>query len=388
MSAKNSEDFWNTSSSSGFNFDEEEEQSQPDYVFTTIPEENSFISIHSLISKNSLDLILGDIKSTNEYVVPPVEEVIRKMFIGQTYSLEVYKKYSDKILLLESALDLMDGNVILNVILFLKSTLKQNLFFQLVKKKFALKHYVHHLIVNNGYQELADLYMAIGQSSDFKQLYYLIGRDIQNKDILFKRLQAFITEHMQKVYNLDDRIELDAYTQFLRYQIEVKETCNSAIEQLASLCKKEWSRSKNATDIIMEYKMRLNIDNFAFEWTVMNVLASMKMWPQLSDFFIKPNWLKKNSLKTVIPSETFVWGLSRHDPPKDVLEQYLPHIPDSDRSLYLAEKFNCHKFVIQSYVNQKDRLALISYKSKVSPQNAEYFLIENALQAVDKKWKN
>ncbi|XP_057672800.1 spermatogenesis-defective protein 39 homolog isoform X2 [Diorhabda carinulata] len=335
MSAKNSEDFWNTSSSSGFNFDEEEEQSQPDYVFTTIPEENSFISIHSLISKNSLDLILGDIKSTNEYVVPPVEEVIRKMFIGQTYSLEVYKKYSDKILLLESALDLMDGNVILN-----------------------------------------------------KQLYYLIGRDIKNKDILFKRLQAFITEHMQKVYNLDDRIELDANTQFLRYQIEVKETCNSAIEQLASLCKKEWSRSKNAIDIIMEYKMRLNIDNFAFEWTVMNVLASMKMWPQLSDFFIKPNWLKKNSLKTVIPAETFVWGLSRHDPPKDVLEQYLPHIPDSDRSLYLAEKFNCHKFVIQSYVNQKDRLALISYKSKVSPQNAEYFLIENALQAVDKKWKN
>ncbi|XP_057672792.1 spermatogenesis-defective protein 39 homolog isoform X1 [Diorhabda carinulata] len=388
MSAKNSEDFWNTSSSSGFNFDEEEEQSQPDYVFTTIPEENSFISIHSLISKNSLDLILGDIKSTNEYVVPPVEEVIRKMFIGQTYSLEVYKKYSDKILLLESALDLMDGNVILNVILFLKSTLKQNLFFQLVKKKVALKHYVHHLIVNNGYQELADLYMAIGQSYDFKQLYYLIGRDIKNKDILFKRLQAFITEHMQKVYNLDDRIELDANTQFLRYQIEVKETCNSAIEQLASLCKKEWSRSKNAIDIIMEYKMRLNIDNFAFEWTVMNVLASMKMWPQLSDFFIKPNWLKKNSLKTVIPAETFVWGLSRHDPPKDVLEQYLPHIPDSDRSLYLAEKFNCHKFVIQSYVNQKDRLALISYKSKVSPQNAEYFLIENALQAVDKKWKN
>ncbi|KAJ8928522.1 hypothetical protein NQ314_018898 [Rhamnusium bicolor] len=94
------------------------------------------------------------------------------------------------------------------------------------------------------------------------------------------------------------------------------------------------------------------------------------------------NWLtKKNALKTVMNPEIFVYGMSRHKPPKDVLDQYLNCISDSDKSLYLAQKLNCHKFVIQHYIHHRDRLALISYKGKIAPQNEEYFMIENALQS-------
>lgn len=37
------------------------------------------------------------------------------MFNGQEYSLDVYKKFDEKLLLLDSALEAMDGNIILKV---------------------------------------------------------------------------------------------------------------------------------------------------------------------------------------------------------------------------------------------------------------------------------
>lgn len=39
---------------------------------------------------------------------------------------------------------------------------------------------------------------------------------------------------------------------------------------------------------ITDFKQKFKIDDFAFEWTLMNVMASMQMWPQLAALFIKP----------------------------------------------------------------------------------------------------
>lgn len=60
-------------------------------------------------------LVLGDISSTIEKVVPPTEEIVKKAFVGHKYSFEIYKRFSDKIELLDSALKTFDGDIILNV---------------------------------------------------------------------------------------------------------------------------------------------------------------------------------------------------------------------------------------------------------------------------------
>lgn len=87
-------------------------------------------------------------------------------------------------------------------------------------------------------------------------------------------------------------------------------------------------------------------------------------------------------MKTTLSQEIVVYGISKHKPPKDILEQFLNYLPDSEKSVNLALKLYCHKFVIQHYINQKDRLSLISYKARLAPHEDEYFLIENALQSV------
>ncbi|KAJ8955325.1 hypothetical protein NQ318_003418 [Aromia moschata] len=358
MASKNEDDFGIQDLSQSFN----------ELVFSSVTEESSVLPIFSVLSKTSLDLVLDDIKSVNEYVVPPWKKSLKKC------STDKNTHWNDKLLLLDSALETMDGNIIISVILFLKSTLKQNIFFhQLSKRKSAVRHYANYLIINGQFQQLADLYMATGNNANMKQVYYLIGRDVTSKDVLYKRLEQFMVEHMPKVNNNEDKSELFENMHLLP----------------GCALQKEWEKNKNSNEAIMDFKKRLKVDDFGFEWTILNVMASMQLWPQLTATFIKPNWLtKKNTLKTVMNPEIFVYGLSRHKPPKDVLEQYLACISDSEKSLYLAQKLNCHKFVIQHYINQRDRLALIGYKAKVTAPTEEYFLIENALQSTDKKWKN
>lgn len=60
--------------------------------------------------------VLDDISSTLEYVIPPIEETIQKAFNGEKYSFEIYRRFSDKIKLLDSALETSDGDIILKVI--------------------------------------------------------------------------------------------------------------------------------------------------------------------------------------------------------------------------------------------------------------------------------
>ncbi|XP_060515768.1 spermatogenesis-defective protein 39 homolog [Cylas formicarius] len=389
--SKSEDEFWNSSNHSGFNFDDEEDTAQviDDFVFHSSAEDNSEFPIHAVISKNCLDLVLDDIQSTVDIAVPPVDETIKKMVNGHKYTLHVYIKFQDKMKLLDQALDTYDGDVIIKVILHLKNNLTPNIFYhQLSKRKIAIKHFGYYLMSHNKFDELADLYMATGNTSKMKELYYLTGYGINSKEILYKKLDQFMMQHLQKLNSNDDKLELYENMQLIQYQIKKNCGANSVVEQLAKLCKSEIS-SQNYLEKLQEFKKNFKIDDFTFEWVLMNCLASMKLWSHLSDAFIKTNWLtKKNVLKTVINSDVLFHGLSRHNPPKDVLEQYLSCISDTDKALFLAQKFQCHNFVILHYVSQRDRVALTNYKEKILPQTTEYFLIESSLQSTDKKWKN
>lgn len=77
--------------------------------------------------------------------------------------------------------------------------------------------------------------------------------------------------------------------------------------------------------------------------------------------------------------------MSKHKPPKNVISAYLPFINNSELRLYLAQKHQCHKFIIQTYINQDDRLALIKYKTSVPVTSEEFILIEEVLHSVRKR---
>nr|CAH7742309.1 unnamed protein product [Callosobruchus chinensis] len=354
MGCSNAENFWTSGSSLVFNFDDDDEvlHEPVDFIFKS-SEDSCVLPIHSFISKTCLDFASA---KPNKRDILPIEVTIQRLLKGQKSSLFDYRNLKDKISLLEAALNSKDGNIILMVVLFLKQTLKRNIFFlQLSKWKPAVKHYAYHLIISNQYQELADLYMATGATSNMKQLFYLIGKDVTAKDILYKRLEHAFMEHLQNFVKHDVKVELCDSMQFLKWQIDQKETAVSVVEQLALLCKKELDKKNETFNAIGEFKEQFKL----------------------------MNWLtKKKMFKTAIPADIFVYGLSKHSPPKEVLEEYLIYTASIERRLQVAQKLGCHKFIIHHYINQKDKAALMAYKEKVRPRSEEYFLIESALYAL------
>lgn len=146
------------------------------------------------------------------------------------------------------------------------------------------------------------------------QLFYLTGRDISNKETLYNRVDQFMKEHMPKLDH-DDKKELFANMQLLRkcislwnglllilfsldWQTKRKQCADSVIGQLAAWCTREWETNKNSIAPLLDFKQRFKVDDFTFEWTAMNVLASMQLWPQLAAFFIKP--VSRDNLKLLL----------------------------------------------------------------------------------------
>lgn len=58
----------------------------------------------------------------------PPEDTVKRMLLGQPYSLECYRSHEDKLAVLDTALATLDGSAILATIFHLKNTVKKNMF--------------------------------------------------------------------------------------------------------------------------------------------------------------------------------------------------------------------------------------------------------------------
>lgn len=54
---------------------------------------------------------------------------------------------------------------------------------------------------------------------------------------------------------------------------------------------------------------------------------------------------------------------------------------DSEKTLTLATKFKCHKYIINYHITQKDKISLLNYKCNLNPQSQEYIVLEDALKS-------
>jgi hypothetical protein len=311
------------------------------------------------------------------------------MFHGENCLLSTYRTLENKLQMLDAALDIGDGNIIISVILFLNQTLNSNIFFtQLSKRKVAIKHYANHIIENNDFQKLADLYMATGNIFDLKDIYCLLSKDNSNQGVLYKKLEQFHIHHSQNLYYAEDKLEIQENMSFIDFQIKNKFDTKSIIEQLINLCETEWEKG-NGDETILNFKKQFKLDEFQYEWVVLSVLCKMKNWDKLLSTFTKTAFLtKKRALKSVIKPDLFIIGLGRHNPPDNIMQQFLSCIGDASKSLYLAEKFKIHMYIVNYYVEQKDKMSLLKYMERVETGSPAMYAIQSSVNNSDIKWKN
>lgn len=91
---------------------------------------------------------------------------------------------------------------------------------------------------------------------------------------------------------------------------------------------------------------------------------------------------KKKVFKSVIEPELFITTLEKHGAPQGVLQEFLVTIDDAELSVEIGKKVKCHKFVIDYYIKQRDRLGLLAYKPVIPAQSQDYFYLENAIVVI------
>uniref|UniRef100_UPI003AABA950 spermatogenesis-defective protein 39 homolog isoform X9 n=1 Tax=Centroberyx gerrardi TaxID=166262 RepID=UPI003AABA950 len=100
------------------------------------------------------------------------EETVQRMQQGKVFSLEKFRSLQDKLLLLDQAVSVHDGNVITAVLIYLKKSLsKEVLFRELESRQTALRHFIHYLTETKEQRLLMELFRALGRTEDMAGTY-------------------------------------------------------------------------------------------------------------------------------------------------------------------------------------------------------------------------
>lgn len=409
------DDYWNTSLSKSFSFDDDIEEKLLDDNVSEISNVSSSttINLHLIISDSDLQTVLED-QMITEPIFPKVlleEEVkilrrklqesqfltttsvtatINKLLLGKPCSLSIFKSLKDKQDLLDGAILCGNGDAVLQVTMFLKNTLKPSLFHQLLKTRpAAVDHYIEYLNTTMKVGEASELLVMMGRQQEAAILQFKAAASSKNviqKLETMKKIRDLFSQPgcnpflAQQVSNYVNLLELQINERLYFQPHDILE--KSVIETLYFCCEKfnKWSEP-TASAITNPYKVAENfgITPAQFEWIALNERGKSQAWRDIEGLFEKKSVLKKKSFAIHIPLELAIIRLYLLRTPQAVLNAFLQHVDDPERRLALSKKVGAIHSIVESLVHLKDKTALEEFKETLASGTAEYFYAEKAI---------
>ncbi|XP_077290003.1 vacuolar protein sorting 16B [Arctopsyche grandis] len=369
------------------------------------PSQNDdLIPLYDIISEQAMENILladsgkypaGSVQVPLDVIEPNISITLRRLVLGRSCSLIHHKSLKSKTELLDGAISIGDGNVILMVVLFLVQTLKKKLVYQILSSRpIAVNHYISYLTIRMKIHEVTDLLTMLGRSGEaaIKQYQIIMESSGSSVDVLLNKLKNLAANHFgqQTVEPIQLKMLTD-YIKLLEWQksLGVVEIENkSVIQSLAHICTHHCSDSAGKNLSPQSLQQQQQIGSQQYDWTTLSIQASLKNWNVIETMFIKKNFLGRTTLSCSVPIPKVIARLSEFEAEESLLAVYLNQMSSSSQKLELAKKFKAYRVVIDCLVSQKDRQALTQYKMALHPQSDEYFYAENALRASTIKWKN
>ncbi|XP_055041911.2 spermatogenesis-defective protein 39 homolog isoform X2 [Misgurnus anguillicaudatus] len=277
------------------------------------------------------------------------EETVRRMRKGRGYSLEKFRSLQDKLLLLDEAVALYDGNVITAVLIYLKKSLnKEILWRELMPRDVALRHYLHYLKEMGEQKLLLELLRALGRTEDMALMQYKEHLNIKDEG----KRKDFLKSCISLPFSQDDATHVqDHYT-------------------------------------LLERQIIIEISEKQYILTALGARAKLKLWFDVDSLFNTKNWLGYTKKKSPIGFHRVVDILQKNNAPISVLQEYVNLIDDTELKLSTALKYKCHDIVINTYRDMKDRQQLAAYGGKLERDSPEYRKMQAILNNGQIKWKN
>uniref|UniRef100_A0A0A9ZDE8 Spermatogenesis-defective protein 39 n=1 Tax=Lygus hesperus TaxID=30085 RepID=A0A0A9ZDE8_LYGHE len=318
---------------------------------------------------------------------PEIDSVVTASLLGRPYSLEHYKSLKHKKELLKAAEMMGDGDLILNVILFLSRTLKKKLFHDILgASPVAVQHYTNYLTTVKQISVLTDTLEMLGKSRDAAMKLYFEA--CTNPQRMLQRLRVCSRNHFTET---KDRIVLDSFIRLLEWQETYdggKLLGASVATCLSDICLNHWELPKTSPHCPAAFCQNQVVSDRLYQWAALIARGKRQAWADIDGIFLTKGWLGGKKAKTDLPMEEVVSCMSRLGAPQTLLSSYLEFVDNLDKRLSLAKKLQCHRSAIDTYIALKDRLSLLSYKANLVPQSEDYIYAEQSLRNPAIRWKN
>uniref|UniRef100_A0A667XIA8 Spermatogenesis-defective protein 39 homolog n=1 Tax=Myripristis murdjan TaxID=586833 RepID=A0A667XIA8_9TELE len=379
------------------------EQSFPKIDTTpSLPKNSSGYSLSSLfkgkevLSDSSVRLYAPELrKPKSEYKVTAV-------------SLEKFRSLQEKLLLLDEAVGVHDGNVITAVLIYLKKSLsKEVLFRELESRQTALRHFIHYLTESKEQRLLLELYRALGRTEDEALLQYKEHLRITDEN----KRRDFLKSCVSLPFSPEDAGHVQDHYTLLERQIIIEATDRQAetggkveifqkfprrasilnmplITTLYYCCFYHYAETEGTYSSPANIRQTFRIAEKQYFVTALAARAKLKAWHDVDALFTSRNWLGFTRKKSPLSFSRVADILSKNNAPVQVLQEYVGLVDDVELRVALAQKYKCHFIVISTYRDLKDRQLLLGYRGKVERGSEEERKIDELLSNPQIRWKN
>ncbi|XP_048064288.1 spermatogenesis-defective protein 39 homolog [Megalobrama amblycephala] len=332
------------------------------------------------------------------------EETVRRMQKGRAFSLEKFRSLQDKLLLLDEAVAVYDGNVITAVLIYLKKSLsKEILFRELMARDVALRHYVHYLKEMGEQKLLVELLKALGRTEDMALMQYKEHLNIKDEG----RRRDFLKSCLSLPFSQDDATHVQDHYTLLERQIIIEASDKKAdtdifrkfprkasilnmpiITTLYYSCFYHYGESEGTFSSPSNIRKTFRISEKQYILTALGARAKLKSWFDVDSLFNTKNWLGYTKKRSPVGFHRVVDILQKNSAPVQVLQEYVNLIDDPELKLSVALKYKCHDVIINTYRDLKDRQQLTVYRDKLERDSVEYRKIQELLNNGQIRWKN
>ncbi|VDO18576.1 unnamed protein product [Heligmosomoides polygyrus] len=350
----------------------------------------------------------------DRYRAPDVREAVRRLLKGDPVSLEWYRSKEEKAQLLDAAIDIVDSNVILAVVLFLKNTLMDSLFRDLLlRRSQAAEEYIAYLKVTRDHEELTTTLFALGRNADAAMVEFSAALRHQVPDqkvklvlawhfdrevfVSLRKYRHFQVQALKKCARSgfsDPQLAAEAavvndYVSLLERQMPIN-VGKSVIATYYYCCLYHYDVPVHSLANPVGIRESFRITDKEAVWTSVSALAKQSRWPDV-ERVLQPKTLlgalqSRATLNSPKLSCPFSWQNLFHilyinsaAPPKDLSCRILRAVSDADQRLKLAEKYDVCEIVIECLVAQRDRLRLSKYANKLTPNTPDAYKAMAAL---------
>ncbi|XP_063976175.1 spermatogenesis-defective protein 39 homolog [Diachasmimorpha longicaudata] len=419
--SKDDEEYWNSSEKHSFSFDQNTEidnlfgisksgtaqlkagisnieVSDNYFKFDNIPSDTR--PLLSVISEATLTTILEADKVYLPEESPVVDPTItlRRILLGQPFSLEKYKSLSNKTALLDAAISSGNGDAILIIILFITKTLKPALVQRLLMERSdAVNIYVHYLSTRLMMNEITDLLAMQGRPIDaaMTNLNVIIKNTRDEARLIQKLNKCYKTQFMNSPECRETPF-VQNYIKLLEWKTALKNTKlledfkpnSSVLDCLRYSCREHYGASDGTLVAPAMLDHQHEISPRQYQKVALEARVGVKAWEDVDGLLLSKGWLGSHKLQTNLPIEDVLKILNKGEAPTAVLDKFLRYVDSVERRLHLAKFFSCPKTVIEILGTQGDRTSLLEYRDTLVPQSEAFFLAERTLSSPTIRWKS